>query len=407
MDKGKNKYDFITELLGSEKLNIEQKNNILKLATTELKKDFVDKDEIDRRLREIEEKLGVTENNKNPGSQGENTTYIPTKYLNPAYLYSYLTSYNNDDILKGTCHFIDSGELSTINSICETNIYDFHVHYKKIVERFENLNNNYKDKFIDNKMKALISVYLKGGKEWNNTIKINWNSQELQSWVNENQHIPPNLDSSLFQDYNNIGFEFSEFRPKNYFLLEEYDIKTFGKLTQYFKYLFHIRAENSILKICKKINQKRNWETEIDFDYTDINENLELFTNVEKLIETYEKLIYLILDVEDKHKLDKPKVTIGFSNSTNNNIIYFSIHHKNSTYKHTIQDAIERPGQVYKNLITNQINGLCEFQIEADFGNNEFAKLNIWNYKVWKDKKMSFETTEEVKGVKYILIFKK
>ena len=117
-------------------------------------------------------------------------------------------------------------------------------------------------------------------------------------------------------------------------------------------------------------------------------------------------MIELILKVKDEHKLEKPIVRIGFSNNPNNDVV-FSIHHVNSTYKHTVQDATNRPGQVYKNLIRNQINGVCEFKIEADFGNNEYARLNVWNFQVYKHKKMYSEKIDKVEGVKYILIFKK
>ena len=77
-----------------------------------------------------------------------------------------------------------------------------------------------------------------------------------------------------------MGFELKEIKPINYFLLEEHNISTFGKLTQYFKYLFHIRSENSISKICKNINKINKWDEIIGFNYEAVNESIELFTNV-------------------------------------------------------------------------------------------------------------------------------
>ncbi|HPX75425.1 MAG TPA: hypothetical protein PLW77_02455, partial [Bacteroidales bacterium] len=280
----KSKYDFIIELLETQKMNSSQKERFLKGVVNELNKDFTDKDEIKNRLKKIEEKVNNKETKNSPeeNNEDENENNIfPEIYYKPADLYSYLNSYNNDEILKGTCHLIDRGELDTINSICQRSEYDFEIHYKKILERFEILNSNFKKKYVDKKLKSLIHVYLNGGGDWNKNISINWISQELHNWANKNPGIPPNLDSSLFQEYESIGFEFRKFEPTYYFLLEEHNISTFGKLTQYFKYLFHIRSENSILKICKNINEKNQWNEIIEFDYTNIDERIELFTNVE------------------------------------------------------------------------------------------------------------------------------
>lgn len=57
MEKTKTKYDFIAELLDTEKMNSSQKERFLKRVVDELNKDFSDKKEIEKRLREIEKKL--------------------------------------------------------------------------------------------------------------------------------------------------------------------------------------------------------------------------------------------------------------------------------------------------------------------------------------------------------------
>ncbi|MGZ4068298.1 MAG: hypothetical protein ACXVPE_16380, partial [Bacteroidia bacterium] len=82
----------------------------------------------------------------------------------------------------------------------------------------------------------------------------------------------------------------------------------------------------------------------------------------------------------------------------------FLIHHKNSVYKKTIQNSLERDGQgqTFANLIWHQINGLCELYVTADFGNNQYAEINIWNGQPKVRTPIEF-----FQGVEYKLKFKK
>lgn len=396
------KYIFIKELLDKNKLSLRQRERMVKLVDKEIQKDGIKGSELEERVKKLEEKVGIQIPTNADEEPYDNNTFIPKQYYNPKDLYHFLRNYNDDEILKSTCHRIDRKEIETIEKLCNIEKYKFQSHYEKIIEHYEELKKKYKKKFVDDKFRALIERYLKGGGNWNYNIKYNWNSPELFEWVQQNPGIPPNLDPSLF-DEKNIGFEVNEFGPKIK-LLPNTKIQTFGDLVQYFKYLFHIRSDNSLVKLCTEINKR--FSAEIDFDYSAINEAIELFTNVEKLLNTYEDLIRLVLEVKEKNGLDKPKIKLKFYTEDKSTIV-FSIHHLNSIYKHTVEDAVDRPGQTYKNLITNQLNGLCEFYINADFGNDKFAKLTIWNFQVWKEKKLNYSKSEKVEGVEYILKFKK
>jgi hypothetical protein len=175
-------------------------------------------------------------------------------------------------------------------------------------------------------------------------------------------------------------------------------------LILHFKYLFHLRPDNSLLNIISKINsENKNWQKNIVFEIDNkfFPENGEFFTNVEKLIQAYTIIINLILDVVVKNKMNKPEVKLSLL--VNPNGIDFSIHHKNSVYKKSIKDVIgNRRGQVEKNLIKFQINGLCDFYLKADFGNNQFAKINIWDGKPKKAMQI-----DDFAGVEYIFKFRK
>lgn len=54
------------------------------------------------------------------------------------------------------------------------------------------------------------------------------------------------------------------------------------------------------------------------------------------------------------------------------------------------------------NLIKNQINGLCDLYLYADFGNRHYAKINLWNGQPKISTSLDF-----YKGVEYKLKFKK
>ena len=65
-------------------------------------------------------------------------------------------------------------------------------------------------------------------------------------------------------------------------------------------------------------------------------------------------------------------------------------------------NLIERPGQKHSNLIERQINGLCDLYVKADFGNSEYAEINLWNGEGKVAAKL-----ESFVGVEHKLVFTK
>ena len=80
------------------------------------------------------------------------------------------------------------------------------------------------------------------------------------------------------------------------------------------------------------------------------------------------------------------------------------VRHLNSTYKKTISNTIERTGQHYRNLIENQVNGLCNLILKAEFESDPNSQINIWN-----GKERSAEPIDDknFKGVEHIFQFPK
>lgn len=54
-------------------------------------------------------------------------------------------------------------------------------------------------------------------------------------------------------------------------------------------------------------------------------------------------------------------------------------------------------------IIEKQINGLCNLDLKADFSNNDFARINLWDGNLIKIQ----EKFDKFNGVEYILKFER
>lgn len=399
----KNKYDFIKELLVEKKLNQNQRERILKLASKEISLEG----SLEERVQKIEEII----NNNIPESKDHKTDKpIKTegssldKYIDPYDLYEFLFEYNQNQILRYTCHDVDSEALEDIKDICNSEIYDFKKHVKKIIAEFE----KHIKQFYAPKVVPLIRGYLTG-KKYNgdqlekgwatDKIKVNWNSPELLRWSEQNQGIPPNYNEVLAS---NEEIELFSIAPQVNSPITNEPVQNFTQLVLHFKNLFHLKSGSQGLReILDRVNSIKKWNEKVDFEITDKDfpNNLEHFTNVDKLVQAYNKLLQLIIEQHQDDK--KPKVKLCYYEKEQR--VYLSVHHLNVQYNKTIQNCLDRPyGRDYKNLINLQINGLCNLHLKADFGNEEFGAINLWD-----GKKLQAQKLQSFTGVEHILEFPK
>ncbi len=427
------KYDFIQEVLASKTITSVQREKLLLLTSAEIQKDKKFNLLLEERVKNLE-KIIASETNlepipnplvvnkkasvleklkrldeqlKNPNTVDKNIYSNPTltnKYLDPIGLYKYLLAYNQDPILKSTCHLVDSNELEIINEYCNTEIYDFNIHLAKILEAFVKINKL----FAPNYIKSLIGAYLTGKdyygevKAWSSeSIKWSWSEQAIKNWANQNIGIPPNPDIGLSNKLENIGFEFgSPIKIK-----EEYK-QSFSDLVIYFKKMFHIREDNSLYSIIHKHNIFKNWVDKVDFkvDKTSFPENIEFFTDIDKLLQSYDEIIQLSIDFK---KNVKPLICLKLYEKEKS--IYLSIHDFNGVYSKSLISAKNRLiGQNYKALI-KKLNGICNIYLQANFGQDIFSKLTIWDSEsnvqlVRNEQKVDLNFTG---GVEHIFEFKR
>ena len=334
----------------------------------------------------------------------DNLNELPSYYY-PFSSYLFLFKYNQNRILKSTCHDIDSDELEIIKEYCNTEDYNFNCHLKKIIEAYEIHEKNH---FAPPGLKTLFRVYLTGknyyGKPsggWSGEkIKVNWSCDELQNWSANNTSIPPNPSDGLIEEFENTGYEFTRIDSK----LTGHHIQSFNQLVIHFKHLFHIRSDNSLRSIIERKNEVEQWNDKIDFKIEDnlFPTNIEHFADIDKFSQAYKRIILLVLEVAEKDNLEKPIIKLSAIVSLEE--FKFSIHHLNTEYKKSMLNAQERLGQKYINLIINQINGLCELHLRADFGQSQLAHINLWNGK--ERESVQFEDNK-FKGVEHIFVFPK
>jgi hypothetical protein len=398
------KYDFIGELFKDKKINQNQRERILKLASREISLEG----NLEKRVQKIEEiikdnilKHNVPDADKSKKNEGSG---LP-KYIDPYHLYKFLFEYNQNPVLRSTCHDIDSEELKRINEYCNSDSYNFKMHLQKIVENFDK---HEKELFAPRQVKALIRGYITGKdyqgnqlkRGWSSAgIKINWSSDKLKDWVTKNPNIPPNFNEDIAGD---LEVELLVVDPQINSPITYDPIQSFTQLVLHFKNLFHLKSGSQGLRaILYRVNsiKKRSEKVEIEISDQEFPKNLEHFTDVDKLIQAYNRLLDLIID---QHQGDqKPQVKLRFYEKDQS--IYLSVHHINGQYNKTVQNCIDRPhGPYYKNLINSQINGLCNLYLKADFGSQEFAAINLWD-----GKKLRAHKLDSFIGVEHILEFPK
>lgn len=335
-----------------------------------------------------------------------NSSDRKNRYVSPKILHSFLYKFNQDEVLKYTCHEIDTNEvIDYINELCVTKKYNFKEHSELIRKKFKWLLNDFRrdNIFLDNKFIGMLMAYIGlSNKEWSSLgIKTGWNSQDIIEWSESHEGIIPSPGRNIAKKQKNNGFTLKDAFSSN---LSENRIKSFRELVIYFKSLFHIRRDNSLRKIIQYQNTNIGIEgLDITFADKDFNDGIELFTDVDKLIQAYRAILRICREANKEGNID---VELSFYESED--CIFFTIHDKNHCYGKTLKSATERIGESQTKLIQNQINGLCDLYIEADFGNNEYARIGLWtkdSNPLGEKPNISVERLDKAIGVKYILKF--
>lgn len=323
-------------------------------------------------------------------------------YISPNELCTFLYKFNQDEILKYTCHEIDTEEtIEEINKNCNTEKYDFEQHSKLIIRRVNTL---FEEQQLRNgRFRGLLKAYLGiSHKPWSTLdVPIWWNHEELIKWSKENEGIILSPGRNIAKKQKKNGYRLQ--KPIKSYLTGE-RIDTFSKLVIYFKSLFHIRHDNSLRNILSYQNKEHGINgINISFSEKNFNDNIELLTDVDKLVQAYRGILRICKKANEDNEIN---IELSFYESGDK--VFFIIFDKGHCYKKTLKNAIERIGESQTNLIKNQINGLCNLYIEADFDERTSARIDLWTEEsstLGSDTKKTSHRVDKVNGVKYILEF--
>lgn len=367
------KYNFIQELLSDSNISIQQRDRIIKLSLNEVKNNVENRKLLNTRNNKINNKSQNKLDSNQITNEKESINII--NYKSPKHLAKFLLDYNQDPILMYTCHLIGSDALDLINEICETNKYDYNKHIQAISNSFDKLAKKHpevKDTFAF----TLIKTFLFGSKPWSiDGIQTNWNSNGIKEWVSKHPNFPPNLSRKLADKNKISSYKFPRFTTK----ITGKKIRNFQQLTFHYKYLFHIRRENSLYDIIKFKNEIENWNDKIDFSFKDFSKDIVFFTDVDKLLQAYKRIILMIKDEDITPKDIKPRINLSLKED--NEFVLFGINHLNSKYNKTLNSTIYKPiGDRYEQLIVKQIKGLCDLILNANFG-EQSATVNLFDGK--------------------------
>ena len=246
---------------------------------------------------------GVSSNSSQKSHQKSTDSDSLPEYFPPINLYNFLFEYNQNPILKSTCHEIGSEEVDIIKKYCKTDDYIFEAHLKKIIEAYETLTKNHRDHPVSPNIYTLILAYLTGKnrkgeeKKWSSdNITTNWSHKAIKDWAHDHSNTAPNSSDNIFKEKDTTS---PNIEPAFISKLTEKPVVTFYELTLHFKSLFHIRS-NSLLDLLRIINEKCTEEIDFTIAQDKFPKNIELFTDVDKVTQAYKKLIDLIIECHEK-----------------------------------------------------------------------------------------------------------
>ena len=395
-----NKFNFIKQLLENEKFNPSQKDRFLKLVSKELSVS----EEIDKQIIQdidlLKKEIGLKSDQVK--SKDTNTadkhdiiqTNLP-EYIDPKYLSGFLFMFNQNPVLKYTCHLIDADGLNDILKVTKSQKYSFKKHKKEIEKEYGKLLNIF-NKNISSNIKAQVGEYLndflKKNKGWSqDKIPITWSSKYIENWCNENEGKCPCPDESL-------GYNPCYIKPID--LNNGDTINNFSELVLHFKKQIQFRESNSLKDSIEEINFE--YRDKASFNTDDIRTNIEFFTDTEKVKQAYKHIINLVLYYfKETKKEGQPQFQISLKEVPKEKKIIFSILNTNSIFGKSLETTLSKRGvgRDLTNLIEKLINGVCDLSIRADFGNTDYAEVAMW------PKRTIPETLDNFKGVQFNLIF--
>lgn len=348
MDKAKSKYNFIIELLETQKMNNSQKERFLKNVVCELNKDFSNTEEIEKRLREIEILLKSTDINNTGQSHSEQIIH------NPKFITSFLKQFEENTDLKWTTHSWDNIKYASIDDFI--NGLNENKEYSKLFNHNRDLYNLIQYFIYKPKNNPIESGVPKYG--WPNlpVMKFGWQfpDDKFLPWCKENY-------DNKSENEKKKPFQYllpKELRPKK--TVKGKEIKYFENVVEVFKTEIKFREEY-LYKEIRNRTQKMS-----DFKFSGLEElkKLDFYTYTPGVLSA-------IYHIFEQIKRNETAVDISISYTIDNEKVVFSITQINSfpNKELDINNTKSFLGG-HLNAISESLFSLADFSIESNFKHN-------------------------------------
>lgn len=346
----------------------------------------------DEKKSEVVSKINVETSVKETKGSSPEINNLP-KYISPKNIAQFLTELNKNNILKTTTHSIDEDMLRDLLEDMGIDKYDYATHMRFIEEEFKKLLIGYN---IPLAIYAKLNqfYFFKEKKGWSEAkVKVSWSSPEIVEWCKRNESKVPNPGSDL---------EYASPFLNKVENVNGMVLTTFQDGINLLKTQIECRDESYLENILIKVNQDKFPALNINID--NVSKNVRFYTDVEKVMQAYIRIINLCKEVRNKPNTSKKKMEIEVKLRTgrtenDDSVVVLSILDKGGVYDRDIDINTFRYGASYTQLI-KYLNGLCHIHLKADLPN----KSSVY-YSLWPQGTSVNPLNEPVNGVQYDLIF--
>lgn len=370
---------IIATLLNDSYISSSQQSKLLSLAAKKMGGDI---NQLNERINKLESRIyGAIDSEGNTSSKTmtKNGTDSPTIYNNPKHTHSFLVEFNQDHVLRHTCHEIGAEELRDINEqILKKENYCYYSHTQEIEQAWNKL----KKQKAPMRLKAMITAYLTGKDKWSSDeIETSWGYNEflrgntaVRKWCANHPGLPPNANRALLHKENATPLHLD--KP---FTWGDNPIQNFTDLVLNFKNRLHIRNDSSLSALLTTWNNKLGQEEDIQVKLSQgFGGKIEIFTHVDQLLNGYKALLLTYRDNWKIEFKDKAMPAIEVSVTENQNKVLLSIT-QNTTYRKSIDSTVTRPrGADYTRIISRNLNGNCDLKLRALFPNKKKYIVDLW-----------------------------
>lgn len=316
-------------------------------------------------------------------------------YLNPIDTVRFLKDLNQNPVLKATTHPIDLNMMPDLLEALKLREYDYNVHYNHIKEELANISNTVKTTKIYAKVATYLLSDFSKGKGWSSdSIQLGWGCVEVQNWCLENEGLVP----SPYRDLGYEGLKLDSVKR----LRNGDTLTSFNDVVNYFKGQTEFRGDKGTeLKTLIKNYNRIHYRNNCEFNTDGVREGIRFYSDVEKVMQAYRKIIDECIEFADNMKADQPKIEVNLEESISNDsrVIILTLHHLNTVFGKSLESFKDRKGTFFTDTARNLINGLCDWRMEAEFPNSEYCLVDICT------KDMQEMKLQNATGVKHQLIF--